>query len=161
VFHSFDFVMIPAFSVLLQMAAVTILADFISGILHWIEDSYGSERTPYLGRIVVVPNVIHHYQPREFTSSPFWRRNSVTTVLAAIIYLFGAHCSSACPGSFVPSALSPRFQMNCIAGHIAVPKRTDALSLFSIAITFCKPLLITPFITPIRRTARTASSPTF
>jgi|SRR6266511_2460716 len=81
--------MIPVFSVLLQIGAIIALADFISGVLHWMEDSYGSEHTPLLGRIVVTPNVIHHHHPREFTRSPFWRRNSVTLVLAFLMLAFG------------------------------------------------------------------------
>lgn len=81
--------LVALLSILLQIVGVVLLADFVSGILHWLEDTYGSEKTPLLGRIVVKPNVIHHHQPREFTKSPFWRRNSVTMILAAIILALG------------------------------------------------------------------------
>ena len=62
------------------------LVDFFSGVFHWLEDSYATEQTPILGRFVVIPNIIHHTQPRDFIRSPFWHRNIVTAILSAIIF---------------------------------------------------------------------------
>ncbi len=46
--------------VALEFVAVWLLVDFVSGVLHWAEDSYGSETTPVIGRLWVGPNQLHH-----------------------------------------------------------------------------------------------------
>lgn len=70
---------------LFEPIAALLLVDFISGIFHWAEDSYGTERTPFFGRHVTRPNIIHHHDPRAFTASPFLRRNSITFLLTLVV----------------------------------------------------------------------------
>jgi ubiquitin-conjugating enzyme E2 variant len=70
----------------LQVIAVILLVDFFSGVFHWLEDSYGNEQTPFLGRFVITPNIIHHHKPRDLVRSPFWHRNIVTAILSAVIF---------------------------------------------------------------------------
>ncbi len=73
-----------------QLIGVLFLVDFLSGVFHWLEDSYGTERTPVLGRFIVIPNIIHHHHPRDFVKSPFWHRNIVTMLLGACILILVA-----------------------------------------------------------------------
>jgi hypothetical protein len=70
-----------------EIIAVLFLVDFFSGVFHWLEDSYGTPETPFLGRIVVAPNIVHHQLPRDFVKGPFWPRNIVTIALSALIFL--------------------------------------------------------------------------
>ena len=79
--------MTAALLIPIQIIAVLFLVDFLSGVFHWLEDSYASERTPLLGRFIVTPNIIHHHQPRDFVRSPFWHRNIVTMILSAFIFI--------------------------------------------------------------------------
>jgi len=72
--------------IIAQIAGVLILVDFLSGVFHWFEDSYGREDTPVLGKLVVIPNIIHHRHPRRFVNSEFWRRNAVTMLLSLGIF---------------------------------------------------------------------------
>ncbi len=51
-FESLIFVCSVAVQILLGLA----LADFISGALHWLEDSYGKEEWPIIGYYVIEPN---------------------------------------------------------------------------------------------------------
>ena len=44
----------------LEFVAVWLLVDFVSGVVHWAEDSYGTETTPVIGRWMVGPNLLHH-----------------------------------------------------------------------------------------------------
>lgn len=69
-----------------------LLADFISGIGHWIEDAYGSPDVPFLGKYVFGPNIIHHKDPRAMLAGNFFYRNWTTWL--AVILLMG-------PGLFI------------------------------------------------------------
>jgi len=40
-------------------------SDFITGLLHWVADTYGSEDTPVLGQSFVKPFRLHHLYPRD------------------------------------------------------------------------------------------------
>ena len=52
-----------------------VASDFVTGILHWIPDTYGSENTPVLGPSVVKPFRLHHLYPRDICT-----HNLVTTL---------------------------------------------------------------------------------
>ena len=39
--------------------------DFVSGIVHWAADTYGSEETPLIGPSLVKPFRMHHLYPRD------------------------------------------------------------------------------------------------
>ena len=69
--------------VAVQSIGVIFAVDFISGVLHWLEDSYGDKDWPILGKWVIEPNIRHHFQPRYFTKSHFWQRNLITMIIAA------------------------------------------------------------------------------
>ena len=57
------------------------LADFISGLGHWIEDTYFDENTPYIGNIAI-DNIIHHRNPLRMLQYGF-----IDTVLTTLILL--------------------------------------------------------------------------
>jgi hypothetical protein len=49
-------------------------ADFVSGIVHWTADTWGSEQWPLIGRRFLRPFRVHHVNPHDFL-----RRNFVDT----------------------------------------------------------------------------------
>lgn len=59
-----------------------LLADFMSGVVHWWEDRYGDPTWPIVGRLVVAPNILHHTDQLAFTRGNYWRRNWTTLVPA-------------------------------------------------------------------------------
>ncbi len=66
---------------------LTILAiDFVSGLVHWAEDTFGTEKTPIIGRWIVTPNVIHHESPTAFTEKN-WLQSSWDLLLASVAIL--------------------------------------------------------------------------
>lgn len=73
-------------SILLQILAGWLLADFATGILHWIEDRFGPGREdwPLVGPLVFAPNQRHHFTPLEFTWAGFFDRNWTTWVAVLI-----------------------------------------------------------------------------
>ena len=42
-----------------------VAGDFVSGIVHWAADTYGSEDTPVIGPSLVKPFRLHHLYPRD------------------------------------------------------------------------------------------------
>ncbi len=72
--------------ILLQIVATVLLADFVSGLLHWLEDAYGREEWPITGRLVTKPNILHHKDPRYFTHHS-WLQSSWDLMCLGIIVL--------------------------------------------------------------------------
>jgi len=40
-----------------------VIADVITGVVHWWEDTYGLPDWPLVGPAVIQPNILHHQQP--------------------------------------------------------------------------------------------------
>ena len=72
-------------SIFLDVVVVLLVADFVSGVLHWLEDSYGRPEWPVIGRLVTVPNIIHHHRPTYFTKHSWFHSAEVLIVIGIII----------------------------------------------------------------------------
>ncbi|MFM2207107.1 MAG: hypothetical protein RL213_1082 [Bacteroidota bacterium] len=69
---------------------VTMFAiDFVSGLVHWFEDTFGTEDTPIYGKWIVRPNVVHHEQPAAFTKKT-WLESSWDLTLSSGLIVFAA-----------------------------------------------------------------------
>jgi plasmanylethanolamine desaturase len=66
-----------------KFVACIVIADFLSGFFHWLEDAYGREYWPITGRLVTRPNILHHHEPRYFTRHSWLKSASVIMVLVA------------------------------------------------------------------------------
>lgn len=83
-----------------------VLADFASGIVHWIWDTWGSPDWPVIGRMFVRPFREHHEKPLEITKHDFLELNGASSfatlpLLAAGYEIAGTEGSSALFGSMV------------------------------------------------------------
>jgi len=56
----------------LKLAATWLVVDWISGLVHWCEDTYGSPSTPFVGRRITKPNLRHHFNPRSFVHNSWF-----------------------------------------------------------------------------------------
>jgi len=90
------FVQIPFFIgcwYLLQLFLLWVAADFITGIFHWWEDSYGNPNWKIIGKYVVQPNLVHHKQPHKLLEGSYWSRINTTVfgvaIVATLLWLFG------------------------------------------------------------------------
>jgi ubiquitin-conjugating enzyme E2 variant len=77
-------------SFLLQLTALVLAADFVSGFFHWLEDAYGHPDTPLLGPLIVRPNIVHHHQPRRFLRHGWWH-SSWDLLCIALLVVLGAY----------------------------------------------------------------------
>lgn len=60
-----------------------LMADFISGLFHWMEDRYFTVDMPIIGEYIAAPNEKHHIEPLAFLKGNYWTRNW-TTILPAL-----------------------------------------------------------------------------
>lgn len=80
--------------ILLKALLVTLLADLVSGLVHWIEDVYFKPGMPIVHEIAVA-NDLHHHRPREFLNNSWWQ-SSRDLVLAALLIVLAATLMGAC-----------------------------------------------------------------
>jgi len=65
-------------------------ADFVSGVVHWLEDRYGNPEWPIIGH-TIRENQQHHFTPRSFLKGTLWTRNrEVLAIGAAFLAAFWA-----------------------------------------------------------------------
>jgi hypothetical protein len=69
----------------LQALGIIMLADFVAGLVHWLEDAYGSEDTPVVGQLLIKPNIVHHHHPRFFTKLSWWQSSWDLLLVGAAI----------------------------------------------------------------------------
>jgi plasmanylethanolamine desaturase len=60
-----------------------ILADLISGVVHWLADRYGTETTPVLGANFIRPFREHHIDPKAIASHDFIETNGSNCIMSA------------------------------------------------------------------------------
>lgn len=77
--------------VALEFLLVVLAADFVSGLVHWTEDTFWTESTPLLGAWIVAPNELHHRNGRAFLSKG-WLESSWELVLASAAIVVFAAC---------------------------------------------------------------------
>ena len=73
----------------MQVAATVVVADFVAGSIHWLEDAYIRENTPLIGKRVARPNIVHHHFPRYMTRHS-WLKSSWDLMLVAGLLVLGA-----------------------------------------------------------------------
>ncbi len=59
-----------------------LLADFLSGVIHWSADTWGSESMPVLGKRLLHPFRVHHVNPADFLRRQFIDTNGDVAFLA-------------------------------------------------------------------------------
>src|SRR5262245_24655303 len=78
----------------LRAAACVLLADFITGFIHWLEDSYGDPRWPFVGPHVIEPNLEHHARPRAMVGYRWFETTRLSIAIGSAIALALALCGA-------------------------------------------------------------------
>ena len=88
------------------------LADFLSGIAHWLADRYSTPELPFLGAHFILPFRLHHLHPKDITTHDFIELNGnscITASLFIIPTLFLPPIHSSIPHFFLASTLLTLF----------------------------------------------------
>lgn len=74
--------------IICQLILCYIVADFITGVVHHFEDTWGLPSWPLIGRTVIVDNINHHKMPLQIgDGSTFWGRTGYSFMLAGVVFL--------------------------------------------------------------------------
>lgn len=68
-----------------QVLATWLATDFLSGLLHWLEDRYGNPSWPIVGRHVTKPNILHHFVPRAFVTNSWYLSSRLLLLVGTLI----------------------------------------------------------------------------
>jgi plasmanylethanolamine desaturase len=56
-------------------------ADFVSGLVHWLADTWGNEKMPVIGPRFLRPFRVHHVTPKSFVECGFMDTNGDTALI--------------------------------------------------------------------------------
>lgn len=113
------------FSIVGQAVVGWLIADLLSGVVHWYLDRVATVTLPVIGQTVVAPNRRHHHTPLAFLSASIFERNLamwllVAVVSAAWLWLLGP--SVVWAAATIGAALA-----NEVHGHAHRPMQAPAL----------------------------------
>jgi len=64
------------------------IADFITGLVHWAEDTYCKDGYPIIGKLICEPNRLHHSDPNLMVrTGTFISRNILQWVLSLVSFV--------------------------------------------------------------------------
>lgn len=108
-----------------QLILGWLLADLLTGVFHWWEDSFCTEDSPLIGKWLIAPNRLHHIEPLAFTKHGFWARNLASIVVSAGIG--GVWLAIFGPSAWLFSAFVGTSISNEVHFYAHCPARTSAL----------------------------------
>lgn len=71
--------------IILEIFVVVLVVDFVSGVMHWLEDSYGNPEWPITGALITAPNILHHHCQSVFTKHSWLKSADVLIFMGAVI----------------------------------------------------------------------------
>jgi ubiquitin-conjugating enzyme E2 variant len=75
--------------IVIKVVVTWLVVDWISGVVHWFEDSYGHPSLRFVGRRITKPNLRHHFRPRAFVANS-WYASSELLLFSCLAALFVA-----------------------------------------------------------------------
>ncbi len=70
--------------IILKILLIILIADFISGFVHWLEDAYAKPEMRLVGAIAR-ENLLHHDKPRDFLKKNWWQSSYDLIAIGLVI----------------------------------------------------------------------------
>ena len=70
---------------IIEILLCWLVTDFISGLLHWFEDTWLRIGPGWVYRQITLPNLVHHTFPAKLASATYWQNNQMGIKLASLI----------------------------------------------------------------------------
>jgi Lipid desaturase domain len=86
VFTNFNWFTRAGFLLFVPLASY-IAADFISGFVHYLGDTFGDEQTPFFGKNYILPFRIHHVDPKDITRHNFFEINGNNSLVSLFVMI--------------------------------------------------------------------------
>ena len=86
-----EFISSFIYDYLISIIFACLLADFLSGIYHWIKDTYFGPFTPIIGKTIIWGSRLHHVRPRyilEFSDWEIFLGSAKWTLIWIVPFLF-------------------------------------------------------------------------
>lgn len=96
IFYVKDFIIENPWKSLFHIFSAWVLADFITGLLHWLFDTWGKYDWPVLGKLFVRPFLEHHITPNEITKHD-WIETNGSNIFVGVCIVGGALLLSSSP----------------------------------------------------------------
>jgi hypothetical protein len=78
--------------IVIEILATILVADFVSGLFHWLEDAYGCPEWPIIGTLITWPNILHHHNPRHFTNHSWLQSSWLLLCIGLMILIVARLC---------------------------------------------------------------------
>jgi hypothetical protein len=69
-------------SLVLCLMGGYLLSDLLSGLVHWLGDTIGTEKSPLIGAHFVTPFRMHHVDPKDITRHDFIETNGNNSIVS-------------------------------------------------------------------------------
>jgi hypothetical protein len=83
-FKNLEFSFHSLIVLIVSVSGGLLLADFLSGTVHWFADTFGHESWPLIGQSLIRPFREHHVDPASITKHDFVETNGSSFLLVAI-----------------------------------------------------------------------------
>jgi len=84
-------------------------ADFLSGLVHWGADTWGSVSMPILGQRLLHPFRVHHVNPADFLLRKFWDTNGDVAALGVPVLVLAMQMPLSSAGWFAAAVFVASF----------------------------------------------------
>ena len=73
--------------IVIKVVMTWLAVDWISGFVHWFEDSYGRPSLLFVGDRITKPNLRHHFRPRAFVINSWYSSSKLLlfSCMAALV----------------------------------------------------------------------------
>lgn len=75
----------------LKAMGILLLCDFVTGVVHWLEDTYWTPDTPVIGKWIIAANWEHHKNGQAFLQKTWWESSWDLLTIGVVVIAIAAY----------------------------------------------------------------------